>query len=200
LIKPLVALVAGKNDSTVRNPPAVFILSPPRSGTTLLAAMLAGHPRLFAASELHQLGFNTLAERRTAFSRKYSLWLEGTIRLLMEIYYGTDAATAATSIPALTRRSAAFGSGVEVTEIAEDKSAPRLVYDPSHPDANERFPDTWLGHYAPTAKDMPVLFGAGLLYKLLIPGSFLFFGTYIALDARKRWAAHRTMTLKALEE
>jgi predicted CXXCH cytochrome family protein len=69
-----------------------------------------------------------------------------------------------------------------------------------HKDANERFPDTWLGHYAPNPKDMPILYGVGLLYKLIIPGSFLFFGAYIGLDARKRWAENREMTLKALEE
>jgi hypothetical protein len=69
-----------------------------------------------------------------------------------------------------------------------------------HEDANERFPSTWLGHYSPNSKDTPVLYGVGLLYKFLIPGTFLFFGTYIALDARKRWAENREMTLKALEE
>lgn len=67
-----------------RNPPALFILSPPRSGTTLLRVMLAGHPDLFAAAELQLLGFNTLQERRRAFSGKFSLWLEGTVRAVME--------------------------------------------------------------------------------------------------------------------
>ncbi|HYF50389.1 MAG TPA: AMP-binding protein [Planctomycetota bacterium] len=68
-----------------RNRRAIFILSPPRSGTTLLRVMLAGHPELFSATELQLLGFNTLLERRRAFSGKYSLWLEGTLRALMEI-------------------------------------------------------------------------------------------------------------------
>ena len=35
-----------------RNPRAVFVLAPPRSGTTLLRVMLGGHPRLFAPPEL----------------------------------------------------------------------------------------------------------------------------------------------------
>jgi hypothetical protein len=73
-----------------KNPPALFILSPPRSGTTLLRVMLAGHPSLFAAAELQLLGFNTLEERREAFAGKYSLWLEGTIRAVMELK-GCDA-------------------------------------------------------------------------------------------------------------
>jgi amino acid adenylation domain-containing protein len=67
------------------NPPAMFILAPPRSGTTLFRTMLAGHPGLFAASELQLLMFNDLLERRNAFSGKWKVWLEGTIRAIMEI-------------------------------------------------------------------------------------------------------------------
>jgi amino acid adenylation domain-containing protein len=67
------------------NPPAMFILAPPRSGTTLFRTMLAGHPGLFAASELQLLMFNDLLERRNAFSGKWQVWLEGTIRAIMEI-------------------------------------------------------------------------------------------------------------------
>ena len=68
-----------------KNPPAIFILAPPRSGTTLLRVMLAGHPDLFAAAELQLLGFNTLQERKQAYSGKYKLWREGTVRAIMEI-------------------------------------------------------------------------------------------------------------------
>jgi len=68
-----------------KNPPAIFILAPPRSGTTLLRVMLAGHPHLLAAPELQLLCFNTLKERKAAFTNKFSAWLEGTIRTIMEI-------------------------------------------------------------------------------------------------------------------
>lgn len=68
-----------------RNPPAMFVLAPPRSGTTLLRVMLAGHSRLFAAPELQLLPFGTLGQRRAAFTGRFSLWLEGTIRALMEL-------------------------------------------------------------------------------------------------------------------
>ena len=69
---------------------AVFILSPPRSGTTLLRVMLAGHSRLFAAPELQLLNFDTLAQRRAALVGRYSPWREGTIRAVMELE-GCDA-------------------------------------------------------------------------------------------------------------
>lgn len=82
---PTVPLDEVSEDAPGRNPRAVFIVSPPRSGTTLLRVMLAGHPHLFAASELQLLGFHSLRQRETAYSGKYALWLEGTIRVLMEL-------------------------------------------------------------------------------------------------------------------
>jgi amino acid adenylation domain-containing protein len=83
LIPPLPAHPDG--DPAEKNPPAVFLLSPPRSGSTLLRVMLEGSPDLFAPPELDLLSFNTLAERRGAFSGEYAFWLEGPIRAIMEI-------------------------------------------------------------------------------------------------------------------
>nr|QEO74875.1 condensation domain-containing protein [uncultured bacterium] len=68
-----------------KNPPAIFVLSAPRSGSTLFRVMLGGHPLLFAPPELELLGFNTLSERKKFFSGRDSFWLEGTIRALMEL-------------------------------------------------------------------------------------------------------------------
>jgi amino acid adenylation domain-containing protein len=84
-VKQLIRPLPPQADSTAKNSPTIFILSPPRSGTTLLRVMLAGHPRLFAPPELELLSFNTLAERRAAFTGKDSFWLEGTLRAIMEI-------------------------------------------------------------------------------------------------------------------
>ncbi len=81
---PQLQLLKVDESSNYKNPPAIFILAPPRSGTTLLRVMLAGHPELFAAAELQLLCFNTLDERLEAFSGKFSLWLEGTIKTIME--------------------------------------------------------------------------------------------------------------------
>jgi amino acid adenylation domain-containing protein len=69
-----------------KNPPAVFLLSPPRSGSTLLRIMMAGNPKLFSPPELDLLSFNTLQERKSAFSQDgLEIWLEATIRAIMEI-------------------------------------------------------------------------------------------------------------------
>jgi amino acid adenylation domain-containing protein len=90
LIVPLAPHARDEARQREKNPQVIFVLAPPRSGTTLLRVMLAGHPRLFAPAELHLLGFNTVGERRAAFSDKYSLWLEGVIRTVMQIQ-GCDA-------------------------------------------------------------------------------------------------------------
>jgi amino acid adenylation domain-containing protein len=83
LIAPLPPRV---NESAVlKNRPAIFILAPPRSGTTLLRVILGGHPQFFSPPELEILSFNTLAERKQAFSGAFSFWLEGTLRAIMEI-------------------------------------------------------------------------------------------------------------------
>ena len=80
--------------ATPKNQPAVFLLCPSRSGSTLLRVILAGHPQLFAPPELHLLTYNTLAQRRAALSNDLnSHLLNGTIRAIMQIK-GTDAQTA----------------------------------------------------------------------------------------------------------
>jgi amino acid adenylation domain-containing protein len=84
-VRELIGAASFHTTPAAKNPPAVFILSPPRSGSTLLRVMLAGHPALFAPPELELLSFDTLAERRAALAGKYSFWLEGTIRAVMEL-------------------------------------------------------------------------------------------------------------------
>ena len=81
----IVPLPAHEADGAQKNPMAVFVLSPPRSGSTLLRVMLGGHPLLFAPPELELLDFNTLTERKAAFEGRNSFWLEGAVRALMEI-------------------------------------------------------------------------------------------------------------------
>ena len=78
--------IPGEIAALPRNPPAVFVLSPPRSGSTLLRVMLAGHPALFAPPELELLGFDTLAERRDAFPGRDAFRLEGLLRAVMEAW------------------------------------------------------------------------------------------------------------------
>lgn len=77
-----------------KNPPAVFVLSPPRSGSTLLRVLLAGHPQLFAPPELSLLGFHTLQERHTTLNEPGAGLLMGAIRAIMAAQH-CDVETAA---------------------------------------------------------------------------------------------------------
>ncbi len=52
--------IRGLKKDRTKNPRAVFILSSPRSGSTMLRAMLAGHSKLFAPPELRMLGQDSL--------------------------------------------------------------------------------------------------------------------------------------------
>ena len=71
--------------SPKKNPRAVFVLSPPRTGSTLLRVILAGHPKLFAPPELNLLPYHTLRERKSVFVGPLASHLQGAIRALMEI-------------------------------------------------------------------------------------------------------------------
>ncbi len=60
-----------------------LVVSAPRSGSTLLRAMLAGHPALFAPPELYLLPFDTMRQRRAAFDGPVASQREGLERAWM---------------------------------------------------------------------------------------------------------------------
>jgi len=117
--------------SQTKNPPAVFVLSPPRSGSTLFRVMLAGNPTLFAPPELDILSFNTLAERRQAFADDFSIWLEATWRAIMEIK-DCDLETARTIMEDCERQQL---SSKEFYRLLQEWIGDRLLVDktPSYP-------------------------------------------------------------------
>lgn len=73
------------NQSEPNNRPAIFILSPPRSGSTLLRVILGGSAELFSPPELYLLSFNTLQQRKKQFSGRLEFFREGLLRALMEL-------------------------------------------------------------------------------------------------------------------
>ncbi len=108
-----------------RNPPAVFLLSPFRSGSTLLRVMLAGHPGLFAPPELELLGFTTLGARAQAFAGRDSFGAEGLLRAVMELA-GSTAEAAAAWVAAAVARDA---PSQELYRQLQAMAAPRLLVD-----------------------------------------------------------------------
>jgi hypothetical protein len=83
--KRIPPLHARRGRSIKKNPPMAFILSPPRSGSTLLRVMLAGHSRLFAPPELELLPFGNLSERQARFVGRDAFWREGLTRAVMSL-------------------------------------------------------------------------------------------------------------------
>lgn len=69
--------------------PIVFVLGVPRSGTTLLRVMLAGHPRLFSPPEMLLAPFQTMAERHDVLEQRY--WEKGGLRRTFMELEGLDA-------------------------------------------------------------------------------------------------------------
>ena len=75
-----------RRQPTTKNPSAIFVLTAGRSGSTLLRVMLAGHPQLFAPPELLLLGYETLAEREAALTGETSIWREGVLKAITQLY------------------------------------------------------------------------------------------------------------------
>ncbi|MCA9973778.1 MAG: amino acid adenylation domain-containing protein, partial [Anaerolineales bacterium] len=67
--------------SREQNPSMIFLLSPPRAGSTLLRVMLAGHSQLFSPPELHLLLFESMGERQAEIG--HSLLSKGLQRAVM---------------------------------------------------------------------------------------------------------------------
>ncbi|MEM9004192.1 MAG: sulfotransferase [Cyanobacteria bacterium P01_F01_bin.86] len=91
-MRRLIAPPAEDLSITPKNPPACFILSAARSGSTLLRIILAGHPQLFAPPQLCLLQFNTLMERKASLSGNYSFWREGAVQALKQVQGATTEA------------------------------------------------------------------------------------------------------------
>lgn len=64
---------------------AIFILSPPRSGSTLVRVIMGGHKELFSPPELELAGFSTMKDRSEILSGKFEFLKEGVTRAVMEL-------------------------------------------------------------------------------------------------------------------
>ncbi|HRI87649.1 MAG TPA: SDR family NAD(P)-dependent oxidoreductase, partial [Candidatus Hydrogenedentes bacterium] len=138
----------------VRNKPIAFLLSAPRSGSTLSRVMLAGHKDLFVPPELHLLQCNSMGEWREGLGATYLS--EGLQRALMELH-GIDADASKAMVDAWVRedwpvekayaalqeaagsrllidKSPSYGTDVEVLEHAERLfDGPKYIHLVRHP-------------------------------------------------------------------
>jgi len=138
----------------VRNKPIAFLLSAPRSGSTLSRVMLAGHKDLFCPPELHFLQCNSMGEWREGIGATYIS--EGLQRALMELHnldadaarvmyeqwvredWPVEKAYAAIQEAAgprlLIDKSPSYGTDIEVLEHAERLfDGPKYIHLVRHP-------------------------------------------------------------------
>ncbi|MEO1669330.1 MAG: alpha/beta fold hydrolase [Cyanobacteria bacterium J06631_2] len=120
------------NLSTAKLPPAAFILSSPRSGSTLLRVMLAGHPGLSSPPELHLLPFATMQEREAELG--VSQLGEGLKRAFMAL----KRIDAAASQELVDRLIADNASVKEVYQQLQQLAGDRLLIDKSPTYASSR--------------------------------------------------------------
>lgn len=102
-----------------------FIISAPRSGSTLLRTMLAGHSALFSPPELHLLPFEGMGARQRALAGTYLD--EGLIRAIMEID-AVDAAEATRRVAVWVERDL---PSVDVYRQLVERLPGRLLIDKS---------------------------------------------------------------------
>jgi len=123
---PKTNLLAQKLDS------AAFILSSPRSGSTLLRVMLAGHPSLSSPPELHLLPYDTMAEREAELG--ISQLGEGLKRAFMALK-GISAEASQILIEKLIQENT---SVAQVYQILQQLAGDRLLLDKSPTYASNR--------------------------------------------------------------
>ncbi|GEM_PF-2331130 len=112
---------------TLRLPSAVFVLSAPRCGSTLLRAMLAGHPGLFAPPELHLLDHGDMASWHRALAPR--MMHLGLVQALIGL--GLEAEAASTQIQTWVDEARPTA---DVYAALQALAGPRLLVDksPSH--------------------------------------------------------------------
>ncbi|NEQ68582.1 MAG: alpha/beta fold hydrolase, partial [Symploca sp. SIO2D2] len=108
-----------------RLPGIIFILSSPRSGSTLLRVMLAGHSSLLSPPELHLLPFDTMKERQEQLNLSYLG--EGLQKTFMEVK-NLDATASQAFIKDLESQNLSIQ---QVYGMLQENIAPRLLVDKS---------------------------------------------------------------------
>ncbi|OKH15930.1 type I polyketide synthase [[Limnothrix rosea] IAM M-220] len=105
--------------------PIAFILSSPRSGSTLLRVMLAGHPALYSPPELHLLPFETMGDRQAELGLSHLG--EGLQRAVMDL----DNVTAAESQKIIDQWMIENRSIKDIYAALQSKASGKLLIDKS---------------------------------------------------------------------
>lgn len=115
-----------RQDAAARPRPIVFILCAPRSGSTLLRAMLAGHPDLVAPPELHLLPFASLGAMAWETQTMGFGWMRRGLVTAFVALKGLSPVMAEMHVAGLEAQDVPIG---EVYAELQRLASPRLIVD-----------------------------------------------------------------------
>jgi hypothetical protein len=101
----------------------IFLLSAPRSGSTLLRLMLAGHPGLFCPPELALLAFQSLGDWQ---ANQQAFFAQNGVEQALSTLLGLDGQAAQTKLAALAETERPIQAAYR---LLQDSAAPRLLLD-----------------------------------------------------------------------
>jgi hypothetical protein len=109
----------------------LFVLSPPRSFTSVVAACIGQHRDVVAVPELNLLVTDTVAEWLQIHEGGRNPGAHGLLRAVAELYFGEQTEETVRRALSWVMERAAFDTGVVFQELA-DKVAPAWLLDKSH--------------------------------------------------------------------
>jgi hypothetical protein len=108
----------------------VFVLAPPRSFTSVVAAMLGQHPQLYGLPELQLFGAETVGEWWAVCGRASFPMSHGLLRAVAELVYGGQTPETVYQASGWLRRRLNWSTGLVLEELAR-RAAPRMVVEKS---------------------------------------------------------------------
>jgi hypothetical protein len=119
---------AGSVEQAVGTP--VFVLAPPRSFSSVVAAMLGQHPQLYGLPELQLFGAETMADWWAVCGEASFPMSHGLLRAVAELIYGGQTPQNVYQASGWLRRRLSWSTGLVMEELAR-RVAPRLVVEKS---------------------------------------------------------------------
>ena len=126
------AVPESRHGNRVRSAAAdpVFILAPPCTFSWIICAMLGQHPQMYGVPELHLFSADTVAEWLELCSRETYEMDHGLLRLIAEIYFGSQTDHSIARARGWLSRRSHFSTGL-LLEILAQRLSPLIVVEKS---------------------------------------------------------------------
>lgn len=108
----------------------VFVLAPPRSFSSVVAAMLGQHPQLYGLPELQLFGAETMGDWWAVCGEASFPMSHGLLRAVAELVYGEQTPQNVYLASGWVRRRLSLSTGLVLEELAR-RVAPRMVVEKS---------------------------------------------------------------------